>query len=378
MMRRLRTPTAAVSNPSSSSFTPLSAFRSQSCLEGDQAVSQRRADSEPGSKMLRGLRRRSNRTEHLRQTEPGAAHFHRSITPKLCDFPASDALQSYLQSTSVWMPGEGRFEPLLQMDFLDAFEAAGQEELIFVPEFPHTDPIQRLNVSRLSDREDAFPSRGTLVAPDASFLLTVDWDSFFTLFYGPRAFVTEVARKRNLEGFFATPTTEHFWFNYSLGCCVVTLAPEAGRLPVEAFQMTYFDQVSEAAAFLRRPSSARFTPKIGIVLGSGLGAVADAVAEPVAHSLRRDSPLPAIHRRGPLRPHCRGACWRGPGRRHAGPRAFYEGYTPQQVTFPMRVLGALGVARSSSPTPPAASPKATAWASLSRSPTTSTSWAGIR
>jgi hypothetical protein len=38
--------------------------------------------------------------------------------------------------------------------------------------------------------------------------------------------VTEVARRRNLEGFFATPTTEHHWFNYSLGCCVVTLAPE--------------------------------------------------------------------------------------------------------------------------------------------------------
>jgi hypothetical protein len=112
------------------------------------------------------------------------------------------------------------------MDFLAAFQAAGQEELIFVPEFPAVDPIQLLNVSRLRNRKEAFPSRGTLLAPDESFLLTVDWDSFFTLFYGPRAFVTEVARQQNLEGFFATPTTEHFWFNYSLGCCVVTLAPE--------------------------------------------------------------------------------------------------------------------------------------------------------
>jgi hypothetical protein len=149
-----------------------------------------------------------------------------SIGEELRDLPASDALTSFLQSGSVWMPTEGRFEPLLQDDFLHAFIAAGLDELIFVPEFPHADPIQRLNVSKLGSREISFPGRGTLAAPDASFLLTVDWDSFFTLFYGPQAFVAEVSRRRNLEGFFATPTTEHFWFNYSLGCCVVTLAPE--------------------------------------------------------------------------------------------------------------------------------------------------------
>jgi hypothetical protein len=147
-----------------------------------------------------------------------------AIGEELRDYPARDALRGFLESESIWMPEEGRFEPLLQMDFLDAFEAAGQQELIFVPEFPRVDPIQQLNVSKLRNREDPFPSRGTLVAPDASFLLTVDWDSFFTLFYGPHAFVNEVVRQRDLEGFFATPTTEHFWFNYSLGCCVVTLA----------------------------------------------------------------------------------------------------------------------------------------------------------
>jgi hypothetical protein len=97
-----------------------------------------------------------------------------AISEELRDYPARDTLRSFLESGSIWMPGEGRFEPLLQMDFLDAFEAAGQQELIFVPEFPHIDPIQQLNVSKLRNREVPFPSRGTLAAPDASFLLTVD------------------------------------------------------------------------------------------------------------------------------------------------------------------------------------------------------------
>ena len=149
-----------------------------------------------------------------------------AIDEDLRDDPARDALQSFLESEPVWMPEEGRFEPLLRPDFLAAFETAGHDELIFVPEFPNADPMQKLSVSRLRNREEAFPSRGTLSALDASFLFTVDWDSFFTLFYGPRAFVADVVRRNNLEGFFATPTTEHFWFNYSLGCCVITMAPD--------------------------------------------------------------------------------------------------------------------------------------------------------
>jgi len=150
----------------------------------------------------------------------------KSLAPELCDFPAATALQNFLQAESVWMLVQGRFEPLLQLDFLEAFKASGQQELVFVPEFPHTDPIQRLSVSQLLSCNDQFPSRGTLLAPDESFLFTVDWDSFFTLFYGPRAFVTEIASHQNLEGFFATSTTGHSWFNYTLGCCMVTLAPE--------------------------------------------------------------------------------------------------------------------------------------------------------
>ena len=150
-----------------------------------------------------------------------------SIDEDLRDSAACDALKAFLESESIWMPSEGRFEPLLQTDLLNAFEAAGQSELIFVPEFPASDPVCRLNVQELMRRECPFPSRGTLAALDQSFLLTVDWDSFFTLFYGPREFVADVVRRNEIEGFFATPTTEHTWFNYSYGCSAVTIYPDS-------------------------------------------------------------------------------------------------------------------------------------------------------
>ena len=72
--------------------------------------------------------------------------------------------------------------------FLQIFALAGMEELVFVPEFPHSDPVVRLSIEGLSDGSIPFPTCGTLLAPDDSFLFTVDWDSFFTLFYGRRSF----------------------------------------------------------------------------------------------------------------------------------------------------------------------------------------------
>jgi hypothetical protein len=149
-----------------------------------------------------------------------------AIDECLRDYESRDALQRYLQAEPVWMPTEGRFEPLLQADLLDAFESAGYEELVFVPEFPATDPPRRISVNALKNRETEFPTRGSLVAPDARFLFTVDWDSFFTLFYGPRLLVDEVVKARGLEGFYAEKETEHFWFNWKMGCATVTVAPE--------------------------------------------------------------------------------------------------------------------------------------------------------
>ena len=67
-----------------------------------------------------------------------------SINEDLRDYAACGAMKSFLESEPVWMPSEGRFEPLLQMDFLDAFEAAGQGELMFVPEFPGVDAVEVL------------------------------------------------------------------------------------------------------------------------------------------------------------------------------------------------------------------------------------------
>jgi len=107
-------------------------------------------------------------------------------------------------------------------------------------------------------------------------------------------------------------------------------------------KMTYYEQVVDAVAFLRKKFHA-LTPRVGVVLGSGLGAAADAVT-PVATVSYHDIPhFPQSTVEGHSGRLIAGNIGRVPvvvmqGRVHS-----YEGYSPQQVTFPMRVLGMLGV-----------------------------------
>jgi purine-nucleoside phosphorylase len=106
--------------------------------------------------------------------------------------------------------------------------------------------------------------------------------------------------------------------------------------------MTYFDQVNEAAIFLRSRLG-RYTAKIGIVLGSGLGAVADAVAEPVIVPYAEIPHFPQSTVEGHAGRIVAGLFGGVPVLILQGRVHYYEGYSASQVTFPMRLLGMLGL-----------------------------------
>jgi len=105
---------------------------------------------------------------------------------------------------------------------------------------------------------------------------------------------------------------------------------------------SYFDQVNESADFLRARLDS-LTPHIGIVLGSGLGAVAEAVASPVFIPYSEIPHFPRSTVEGHSGRIVAGLLNNVPVIVMQGRVHYYEGYTPQQVTFPMRVLGRLGL-----------------------------------
>jgi purine-nucleoside phosphorylase len=101
-----------------------------------------------------------------------------------------------------------------------------------------------------------------------------------------------------------------------------------------------FDQVQEAAAAVR--AKWPVTPAAGIVLGTGLGGLAAEIAGPtvipyeaIPHFPRSTAPT----HKGQL---VCGTLAGKPVVAMEGRFHFYEGYTLQQVTFPVRVMKALG------------------------------------
>ena len=106
--------------------------------------------------------------------------------------------------------------------------------------------------------------------------------------------------------------------------------------------MTYFEQADEAAEFLREQLGG-LVPRIGIVLGSGLGAVAEAVPSPVFIPYGEIPRFPQSTVEGHSGRIVAGLLNGVPVVVMQGRVHYYEGYTPQQVTFPMRVLGRLGI-----------------------------------
>lgn len=105
--------------------------------------------------------------------------------------------------------------------------------------------------------------------------------------------------------------------------------------------MSGFAEAEAAAAFVRGRS--RLRPTVGLVLGSGLGAFADSMggATRIPYGEIPHFPITtAIGHRGEM---VLGTAAGTPVAVMNGRVHYYEGYSPAQVVFPVRVLGRLGI-----------------------------------
>ena len=104
-----------------------------------------------------------------------------------------------------------------------------------------------------------------------------------------------------------------------------------------------FDQIQEAIDFLK--AQVDFSPKFGIILGTGLGELAEDIEQVAAIDYKDIPHFPvstvASHKGQLVFGYLDGvAVVAMAGRFH-----YYEGYSMKQVTFPVRVLKFLGIQR---------------------------------
>ncbi|WP_109486740.1 purine-nucleoside phosphorylase [Occallatibacter savannae] len=106
--------------------------------------------------------------------------------------------------------------------------------------------------------------------------------------------------------------------------------------------MSYFEDVKKAAQYVRARLG-RLEPHLGIVLGSGLGAAAESVMNPVVIPYEDIPNFPRSTVEGHSGRLVAGTLGGAPVVVMQGRVHYYEGHRPEAVIFPMRVLGTLGI-----------------------------------
>ncbi len=99
-------------------------------------------------------------------------------------------------------------------------------------------------------------------------------------------------------------------------------------------------QVREAAAFIRKVTPVE--PKVAIILGSGLGALADRVTQPLRLTYREIPYFPVSRVPGHAGVLVIGLLEDVPVAVMSGRAHYYEGYSLQEVTLPVRAMRRLG------------------------------------
>ena len=108
-------------------------------------------------------------------------------------------------------------------------------------------------------------------------------------------------------------------------------------IPIQQYQQ----QVDEAAAFIKEAFSN--PPKVGLILGTGLGALAKEIDEQASLSYEDIPHFPVSTVESHAGRLIIGTLEGVPVVAMQGRFHLYEGYSAQEVTFPVRVMGTLGI-----------------------------------
>lgn len=101
------------------------------------------------------------------------------------------------------------------------------------------------------------------------------------------------------------------------------------------------NRINQAKSFIQKQLKA--TPQIGLILGSGLGVVADLIENPVKIKYNDIPNFPVSTVEGHAGQFVAGQLMGKEVIAMQGRFHFYEGYSMQDITFPIRILKAIGV-----------------------------------
>ncbi len=105
--------------------------------------------------------------------------------------------------------------------------------------------------------------------------------------------------------------------------------------------MTLYDRIQATASFIQKKTTTK--PKVGIILGSGLGGLVDMIDKETSIPYSDIPNFPVSTVEGHSGQLIFGKIGNCPVMLMAGRFHYYEGYSMEEVTFPVRIMKALGV-----------------------------------
>lgn len=138
------------------------------------------------------------------------------LRQELANVRLTEKLLLYCDREGIFLPTEGRFEPVMQDALMQMFVRAGCREIVAGDEFGDEDrlvDVEALTGGRPWVGEEDVPAYGArrLFAPDRSLLAWVHWDSFHTVIFGTDDSLAGLRLSELFEGFWCSEATVTYW-----------------------------------------------------------------------------------------------------------------------------------------------------------------------
>ncbi len=139
-----------------------------------------------------------------------------SLRAEFADPDGARRLARYCDTHAVFIPSDGRFQPVMQRAIARLFRESGVNMVEAAAEFDETGRQllpATLDADGPWDDETGVPKNTTrLFATDRSLLVTVEWDSFFTLICGRAERLAHVPVADLFDGFWCDASTSNSWW----------------------------------------------------------------------------------------------------------------------------------------------------------------------
>jgi hypothetical protein len=149
--------------------------------------------------------------EDLRHFYIGMLTSIRALKQEYENREITQLIDEYTEQANVYPPLEGRFEPLLIESISQYISHEQADEMLYLPEFSkEPEVLSAETIIQKCDESESYLC-GSLFDKNTSRLVTVDWDDFFTVFYGSSSELVSWLERSSLEGFFCDNQTLHSW-----------------------------------------------------------------------------------------------------------------------------------------------------------------------